>query len=67
MGFCNLISLGMLIIWKKEIILFLEKVIYNKEKRKEISLKFLKDSFTFKLIQISSTYFKIQNKKKKTQ
>ncbi len=32
-------------------------MIYKNELRKEISLRFLTESFTFRLIQVSSTYF----------
>ena len=45
------------LIWKREIKKYLSKVIYKDELRKEISLRFLTKSFTFKLIQISTTYF----------
>lgn len=43
--------------WKKEIKKYLTKVIYRNELRKEISLRFLTKSFSFKLIQVSATYF----------
>ncbi len=45
------------LIWKVEIKKYLTKVIYKDELRKEISLRFLSKSFTFKLIQVSTTYF----------
>ena len=65
----SLINLIFHIIWKNEIKKYLSKVIYKDELRKEISLRFLTKSFTFKLIQISTTYFMksdkaIENEKK---
>ena len=43
--------------WRREIKKYLTKVIYRGELRKEISLRFLTKSFSFKLIQVSATYF----------
>ena len=54
---CAVINLVFHVIWKKEIKRYLAKVIYRNELRKEISLRFLSKSFTFNLIQVSSTYF----------
>lgn len=51
------INLVMHILWKRDIKKYLAKVIYKDELRKEISLRFLTKSFTFKLIQVSTTYF----------
>lgn len=73
MVICSIINLIFHIIWEKEIKRYLAKVIYRNELRKEISLRFLNKSFTFNLIQVSSTYFmksdrdiKIKNKKIQT-
>lgn len=42
---------------KKDITRFLAKVVYKHEVRKEVSLRTISKSFTFKLIQASTTYF----------
>jgi len=57
MVFFSAINLAMHLLWKHEIKKYLAKVIYKDELRKEISLRFLTKSFTFKLIQVSTTYF----------
>lgn len=51
------ISLFIHIIWKQDILKCLSRIIYKYEIRKEISLRILTKSFTFKLIQVSATYF----------
>lgn len=51
------IALFIHLLWRKEIQRFLLKVIYKNEVRKEVTLRFLTKSFTFKLIQVSATYF----------
>lgn len=51
------VNLVMHILWKHEIKKYQAKVIYKDELRKEVSLRFLTKSFTFKLIQVSTTYF----------
>lgn len=43
--------------WKNEIKMYLKRIIYKDEVRKEISLRIFAKSFTFKLIQVSTTYF----------
>ena len=53
-SFANLI---MHMLWQKEIKRYLAKIIYKNELRKEISLRLLTKSFTFKLMQVSATYF----------
>ena len=53
----SIISLAMHLLWREEIKRFLTKIIYKNELRKEISVRFLTKSFTFKLIQVSATYF----------
>ena len=53
----SMVNLIFHLVWKEDIKRFLTKVIYKNELRKEISLRFLTKSFTFKLIQISTTYF----------
>lgn len=50
-------SLAMHLLWKNDIKKYLAKVIYKNELRKEVSLRFLTKSFTFRLIQVSTTYF----------
>ena len=50
-------SLLMHLIWKKEIKKYLTKIIYKEELRKEVSLRMLTDSFTFKMVRLSTTYF----------
>ena len=45
------------LLWNSEIKRYLAKVIYRNELRKEISLRLFSKSFTFKLIQVSATYF----------
>ena len=44
------INLVLHLLWKKEIKKYLSKVIYKREIRKEISLRFLDKNFNFKLI-----------------
>ena len=53
----SLVNLIMHLLWKHEIKKYLAKVIYKDELRKEVSLRFLTKSFTFRLIQVSTTYF----------
>lgn len=63
--FC-VVNLVMHLLWKFEIKKYLAKVIYKDELRKEVSLRFLTKSFTFRLIQVSTTYFMkpdVQNEK----
>ena len=52
------------LLWKKEIISCFEKVLYKNELRKEVVLRFFSESFTFKLIQNSATYFSRTEKDK---
>ena len=53
----SVISLILHFTWKKEIKRFLGSIIYKEELRKEVSLKLFKDSFTYKMIKLSTTYF----------
>ena len=55
--FFSFINLIMHIFWKDEIKKYLAKIIYKDELRKEISVRFLTQQFTFQLIQVSTTYF----------
>lgn len=57
MIFFSAVNLAMHFMWKNDIKKYLAKIIYKDELRKEISLRFLTKSFTFQLIQISTTYF----------
>lgn len=57
MVFFSFVNLIMHMLWKEDIKKYLAKVIYKDELRKEISLRFLTKSFTFSVIQVSSTYF----------
>lgn len=50
-------SLFTMFIIKKDIVKFFTRIVYRYEARKEVSLRFLSKSFTFKLIQASATYF----------
>lgn len=50
-------SLFGMFVLKKDIIKFFTRIVYRHEARKEVSLRFLNKSFTFKLIQASATYF----------
>jgi len=51
------ISLMFHLAWRSEIKMYLKRIIYKDEIRKEISLRIFAKSFTFKLIQVSATYF----------
>lgn len=51
------ISLIFLLIVRKDVLKFFTKVVYKNEIRKEVSLRFFAKSFTYKLIQASTTYF----------
>lgn len=53
----SVVNLVLHVLWKDDIKRFLAKIIYKNELRKEISLRFLTKSFTFRLIQVSATYF----------
>jgi len=49
----SLTSLIMHICWKKEIMIYLQKIIYKQETRKAIYLKYLNKAYIFPLKQIS--------------
>lgn len=51
------VSLITMLFMKKEVTKFFTKIVYRNEVRKEVSLRFFSKSFTFKLIQASTTYF----------
>lgn len=53
----SLVGLVLHLIWRKEIKRYLSKIIYREELQKEVSLRMLSDSFSFKLIRLSTTYF----------
>jgi hypothetical protein len=53
----SLVSWLPALLMKKDITRFLAKVVYKHEVRKEVSLRTISKSFTFKLIQASATYF----------
>jgi hypothetical protein len=53
----SLINMVFHLAWKGHIKNYLSKIIYKNELKKEINLKFFSKSFTFRLIQVSATYF----------
>jgi hypothetical protein len=53
----SFINLTLHMLWEKDIRRFLAKVVYRNEVQKEIALRLLSKSFTFRMVQISATYF----------
>lgn len=53
----SFINLLLHILWEKDIRRFLSKIVYRNEVQKEIALRLLSKSFTFRLVQVSTTYF----------
>ena len=62
LGVVSLVSLVLMVLFRKDILRCLARIVYKHEVRKEVSLRFLQKSFTFKLIQASATYFLKPNK-----
>lgn len=56
--FLNFVNMLMHVFWAEDIKKYLAKVIYKNELRKEISLRTLSKSFSFKVIQYSAVFFK---------
>lgn len=54
----NFLFLCMHVLWKREIKKYLSRIIFKKDIRKEVSLRKFKDSFAFKVIQCSTTFFR---------
>lgn len=61
----NFFFLGIHMLWKREIKKYLSRIIFKKDVRKEVSLRTFKDSFSFKVIQYSSIFFKRNSQKQK--
>ena len=60
------ISLLAMFVFKAQLLKFFTKIIYRKEVRKEVSLRFFSKYFTYRLIQSSATYFLKADKKDQT-
>ena len=63
MSLFSLIHLTLHILWKKELKMYFQKVIFKNELKREIYLRFLSKNFIFPLDQISEFYFSRKQKR----